>query len=288
MAGDNKTVIKHNAKDSVFTDLFGNTKYVLKLYNALHPDATGITEDMIEIVTLKNTLVNGRYNDLGFMVDKRLIVLAEAQSTWSVNIIIRALMYLVDTYQDYIEKEGVNVYGTKRIDFPRPELYVIYTRGGDIEEGEITLTDEFFGGQEAAIEVRVKVITTSAKGDIINQYIAFTHIWDKYMKKDKKMTKEELKKAIEEVIRICKENDILKEYLTERESEVQRIMSNLYDEEYIQRTWEKEIREEGIKVGEERGIKLGEERGIDTVLANMRKAGISEDMIQNIAKMSRA
>ncbi len=275
MAGDNKTVIKHNAKDSVFTDLFGNTKYVLKLYNALHPDATGITEDMIEIVTLKNTLVNGRYNDLGFMVDKRLIVLAEAQSTWSVNIIIRALMYLVDTYQDYIEKEGVNVYGTKRIDFPRPELYVIYTRGGDIEEGEITLTDEFFGGQEAAIEVRVKVITTSAKGDIINQYIAFTHVLDEQVEKYGRT-----EKAVKETIGICKERDILKEYLTNREREVQRIMSILYDEEYIQNAREKEVREEGIKVGEARGI--------DAMIANMRKAGISEDMIQNVAKMSRA
>ncbi len=286
MAGDNKTVIKHNAKDSVFTDLFGNTKYVLKLYNALHPDATGITEDMIEIVTLKNTLVNGRYNDLGFMVDKRLIVLAEAQSTWSVNIIIRALMYLVDTYQDYIEKEGVNVYGTKRIDFPRPELYVIYTGGGDVSEGEITLTDEFFGGREAAIEVRVKVITTSAKGDIINQYIAFTHVLDEQVEKYGRT-----EKAVKETIGICKERDILKEYLTNREREVQRIMSILYDEEYIQNAREKEVRmegrEEGIKVGEARGRTEGRTEGIDAMIANLRKAGISEEAIQNAAKMSR-
>ncbi len=65
-------------------------------------------------------------------------------------------------------------------------------------------------------------------------------------------------------------------------------MYDIFDEEYIQRTWEKEIREEG----REEGIKVGEARGrtegIDAMIANMRKAGISEDMIQNVAKMSRA
>ena len=41
----------------------------------------------IEEITIYNVLVDGLYNDLGFRVGDRQIILVEAQSTWSVNII---------------------------------------------------------------------------------------------------------------------------------------------------------------------------------------------------------
>ena len=46
-----------------------------------------------EDITIKHVMVDGDYNDLGFSVGNRLMVLVESQSTWSYNIIIRALMY---------------------------------------------------------------------------------------------------------------------------------------------------------------------------------------------------
>ena len=120
-------IVKRGAKDSVFVHLFQDKKYVLQLYKALHPEDVDATEDMIEIITLENVLTDNIYNDLGFMIDKRLIVLVEAQSTWTANIIVRALMYLAQTYHDYIAKEELNIYGSKTLDLPEPEMYVIYT-----------------------------------------------------------------------------------------------------------------------------------------------------------------
>ena len=79
-------LVKRNIKDSVFTNLFQDPKYVLQLYQALHPNEI-VSEDMIEIVTLKNILVDGIYNDLGFTVGKRLVVLVEAQSTWTCTVV---------------------------------------------------------------------------------------------------------------------------------------------------------------------------------------------------------
>ena len=75
--------IKRNIKDSVFTHLFQEPKYIVELYKALHPEVNNITEEDIEIVTIENVLSDGIYNDLGFLVNNSLIVLAEAQSTWS-------------------------------------------------------------------------------------------------------------------------------------------------------------------------------------------------------------
>ena len=47
-------LLKHKAKDSVFTDLFGDVHYLIQLYRALHPEDTTSTEQDIANVTIKN------------------------------------------------------------------------------------------------------------------------------------------------------------------------------------------------------------------------------------------
>jgi hypothetical protein len=44
-------VAKYTAKDSVFTSLFREPKYLLQLYQALHPEDHEATEDSIKNVT---------------------------------------------------------------------------------------------------------------------------------------------------------------------------------------------------------------------------------------------
>lgn len=89
--------VKHTVKDSVFTDIFGTKKYLLQLYQALHPEDKGTGEEDLKNITIKNILVNGLYNDLGFQVGERVIILVESQSSWTMNIIVRALLYLAQT-----------------------------------------------------------------------------------------------------------------------------------------------------------------------------------------------
>ena len=47
--------IRGAVKDSVFTTLFGETKYTLDLYRSLHPEDTTTTEDDIKIITIKTS-----------------------------------------------------------------------------------------------------------------------------------------------------------------------------------------------------------------------------------------
>ena len=96
--------INRNIKDSVFCDLFGRPEYLYQLYQVLHPEDTETQLDDLTIVTLSRIIVHEMYNDLGFVASNRLIVLVEEQSTWSVNIVVRFLMYLGETYRRYIEK----------------------------------------------------------------------------------------------------------------------------------------------------------------------------------------
>lgn len=242
IAGNSKKVeqvAKYTAKDSVFTDLFGEPKYLLQLYRALHPEDHEVTEASISNVTIKNILLDQCYNDLGFQIGEKLVVLVEAQSSWTVNIIIRCLMYLAQTYQEYIERSGQNVYGSKKIELPKPELYVIYTGERKTKPDYLYLSKEFFGGSDSAIEVKVKMIYDGKEGDIINQYVTFTRIYNEQVKKLGRT-----REAVLETIRICKDQNILREYLENREQEVVDIMMTLFNDEYILKTYvESEKRE---------------------------------------------
>ena len=59
---------KHTIKDSVFTNLFNDPKYLIELYRSLHPEDTESDESDLSIVTIANVLTDGQYNDLGFKV----------------------------------------------------------------------------------------------------------------------------------------------------------------------------------------------------------------------------
>lgn len=71
-------VMKRTIKDSVFTNLFQDKKYLIQLYKALHPEDKDVTEDKLTDVTIENVLTDNIYNDLGFIVGNRLMILVEA------------------------------------------------------------------------------------------------------------------------------------------------------------------------------------------------------------------
>lgn len=231
------------AKDSVFTNLFTIPKYRYQLFKELHPEVKGITEDDIEIVTLEHVLMNNEYNDLGLLAGDHFLILAEAQSTWSVNILIRFLLYLASTYKDYIEAKDISLYGTKKAVIPKPELYLIYSGNKGKKPEVLSFTKEFFGGNESAIEIKAKVIYgNNKKHDVISQYIAYCRVLDMQAKKYGRT-----KKAIEETIRICSDKDILKEYLEAHRKEVVDIMTQLYDREREMRLYVEEAKQDAAK-----------------------------------------
>ena len=240
---EDTTIMKRTIKDSVFTNLFQDKKYLIQLYQALHPEDKEVTEDNLTDVTIENVLTDNIYNDLGFMVGNRLLILVEAQSTWTVNIIIRALMYLIQTYHNYFERTKQSLYKSKKVQIPMPELYVIYTGDRKTKPSEISLSKEFFGGKECCLDVKVKMIYDGKEGDIINQYVLFTKVCNEQI-----ALYGRTQKSILEAIRICKDRNVLREYLESREKEVVDIMMVLYDNEEIMRSYiESEVYEANIE-----------------------------------------
>ena len=234
---------KRTAKNSVFLDLFQDKKNLLKLYKTLHPEDTDATEDTLDIVTIDNVLTDNLYNDLGIMVgNNRLLLLLEAQSSWTVNILIRILLYLAQSYHEYFERTSQSLYKSKKVKMPKPELYVIYTGNKGRKPDTISLSQEFFDGADIDIEIKTKVIYESDKDNIINEYIVFCKVFNEQIK-EHGMTKQ----AVTETIRICKDRNILKQYLSSKEVEVVTIMMSLFDDEQIMRTYAKDMERETTK-----------------------------------------
>ncbi len=213
------------------------TSYLLKLYKTLHPEDTTATEDSLTDVTITNVLTDNLYNDLGFIVNNKLMILVEAQSTWTVNILVRILLYLAQSYHEYFQRTSQDYYKSKKVKMPKPELYVIFTGNKGRKPDKISLSKEFFEGTDIDIEVKAKVIYESDTDDIINQYIIFCKVFNEQTKQHG-MTQ----KAVTETIRICKDRNVLREYLAQREKEVVTIMMSLFDEEQIMKSF---IKSEG-------------------------------------------
>ena len=282
--------MRHSGKDTVFRDMFSKKKYLMQMYKALHPEDSTITKADLKIITLQSILLNGIYNDLGFMVrGNQLMILVEAQSTWSPNIVIRALIYLMSTYQDYFTEKAIQLYGSKKVDMPKPELYVIYTGNQGSHPDVLSLKDEFFQNTDCCIEAKVKIIYLRDGDDIISQYIGFCRIFNEQVALYGRSLN-----AAKETIRICRDKNLLKEYLSERAKEVEGIMLTLFDQEHIWNVERKSIRAEAFKEGIRQGISQGKlamlielvRDGSLSLPAAAKKANLDEAMFK--AKMAAA
>ena len=238
-------VMKYTIKDSVFTSLFKEKKYLIQLYRALHPEDKEATENDLQDVTVSNVLVNDIFNDVGFRVGSTLLILIESQSTWTSNIIFRALMYLVQTYREYFKETKQDIYKSRKLKMPAPELYVIYTGERKSRPEEISFSEEFFDGKDICLDVKVKMIYDGKEGDIINQYVKFTKVCNEQVSLYGRT-----RKAIKETIRICKDKNVLKEYLESREQEVLDMLMELYDQEEVMRSYLESERYEAAQEAE--------------------------------------
>ena len=173
--------VNARSKDGVFCDLFRDPRYLLELYLALHPEDNITDVSDITLVTLENQMLRSQYNDLGFIVGNRLMILVEEQSIWTINILIRILMYLGETYQRYVKNNKLDIYGETKVNFPKPELYVLYPKERGNLPDEITLSKDVWGiddPDQIFVDVKAKIIYDGEQGDIINQYVVFTQIFD--------------------------------------------------------------------------------------------------------------
>lgn len=185
-------------------------------------------------------------------------MLVEAQSKFSVNIALRMLLYLAATYKEYVEEQKLDLYGSKPVSIPRPELYMVYT-GAPRQLPEILRLSDMYNGSGGA-EIEIKVLKNTSAGNIVDQYIRFCEISDEQRKQYGYTMK-----AVEETLRICCEDNILMPFLASRQKEVQDIMVTLFNQERVTEIHEYNLMKEARQQGWQEGWQEGRQEGLEKV-----------------------
>jgi len=265
--------VNRNHKNSVFSSLFSNPDVLRELYSAI--EGIPIPPDIpININTLTGVLYKGQMNDISFLIDNRLVVLIEHQSTINDNIPLRLLMYIARIYEKIVKRK--KRYQAKLVKIPKPEFIVLYNGKKDYPDyKELKLSNAFkdIGGVKLSgnnvipLELIVQVYNVNhghnskilKKSETLDGYSIFIDKIREYQKK-----KNSLEKAIKSAINYCIKNNKLKEYLEAHASEVLNMLLDEWDkEEYLEFRREElreEAREEGLKEGLKEGEEIGQEK----------------------------
>ena len=226
---------KHNRryKDSVFVDFFSEDRTAkanfLALYNALHGTDYQSTA-ILKNIRLKQVLYMSFANDVSYLVDNKIIVLAEHQSTINPNMPIRCLEYIARLYEQFYKSK--EKYSRKQLAIPTPEFYVFYN-GKEPYRGDslLKLSDSFTQTHdEYALELSVKVVNINydKTNEILKlckplkQYSLFVDAVRRNIAVDKEH-------GFEKAIKECIQNDILREYLQWKSKEVLNMLIGEYD-----------------------------------------------------------
>ncbi|MDR1687141.1 MAG: Rpn family recombination-promoting nuclease/putative transposase, partial [Clostridiales bacterium] len=87
-------------KDSLIRHIFNEPEKALQLYNAV--TGKNLSADTpVEIKTIKTVLSSKLRNDLSFIIEGRLAVFIEYQTTINPNMPLRLLKYVLLFYEEY-------------------------------------------------------------------------------------------------------------------------------------------------------------------------------------------
>jgi len=112
----------------------------------------------------------------------------------------------------------------------------------------------------------VKVLYGDDRQSIIGQYVRFCKVLNGQIAKLGYTDQ-----AIAETIRICKDENVLKDYLISHEQEAVNIMMALFDDDYIQEMYGYEREQKGRKEGRMEGRKEGRMEGTALFASLMQK-----------------
>ena len=137
---------------------------------------------------------------------------------------------------------------------------IIETRDEGMTEMRYTIKDEGPG----FADVGVKVLRGNGTGDIVDQYVRFCKISDEERKEH-----ERSRKAIEETLRRCMEENVLAPFLATRQKEVAEIMVTLFDQEKIMEIHDYHVAEDARKDEVQEGIAEGTLGSIHSLMKNL-------------------
>ena len=280
-----KDYVQRNHKDTMFHDLFSDKENALSLYNALkgsdYEDA-----DSLEVVTLSDAIYIHGKNDVSILF-QNLLELWEHQSTLNYNMPLRGLIYYAHNIDGILRSKGISLYGKKIVKIPAPDYYVFYNgRENTPERQELRLSDAFEtvndGYEWTAHMLNINAGYNQGLLDrcpVLKGYVTLMQYIREYQEQGEKLSE-----AVDMGIDRCIKEDLLKEYLLKKKSEVKLMLLTEFDEELFVKTMKEEGREEGREEGEDRMGRLNLCLIKDQKMAELERAAQDKGFRESLYK----
>ena len=275
-------------KDSVFVDLFSEDEKAkenfLSLYNALHGTNLPLSCP-VENIRLDNIMYMNIVNDVSCLVDNKIIVLAEHQSTINENMPIRFLQYIARLYEKL--QTPADRYLRKLSQIPTPEFYVFYNGVEDYPETiTLKLSNAFITkSEQVPLELTVQVLNINKdKGNKILKTCKTLDEYSLFVEEVRIQTQLNPENGFTNAVKICIEKGILKEYLQRKAREVINMLIAEYD-------YDTDIavqREEASKIAFAQGISQGSRQKALQDASNFKRLGVSVDIISQATGLTKA
>ena len=287
-----------NYKDSVFVDLFAHDitakENFISLYNALHGTNLKVETTDVQPVMLERVLYMKYYNDIAMLIDGKIVILIEHQSTINKNMPFRFLEYIARIYEKITTKD--EKFGRKLVKLPIPEFYVFYNGKDDYPtESVMKLSDAFmqlgdndklknqFENENYPLEISVKVININVdkENPILKRCEALKE-YSKFIEQVRSNIENAVPEPFTNAIKEAIKKGFLSDYLNRKSTEVQNMLLAEYDYDTDIAVQRRESFEDGFSAGEERGRN---EAKLETA-KNLLSIGLSQDQIASVTGLS--
>ena len=283
-----------NYKDSVFVDLFAYDitakENFISLYNALHGTNLDVKTTDVQPVMLERVLYMKYYNDIAMLIDGKIVILIEHQSTINQNMPFRFLEYIARIYEKITTKD--EKFGRKLVKLPVPEFYVFYNGKDDYPtESMMKLSDAFMQlgdyselknqleNANYPLEIFVKVININVdkenpilkRCETLKQYSEFI---EQVRSNIEHAVSEPFTTAIKEAIK----KGFLSDYLNRKSTEVQNMLLAEYDYDTDIAVQRREAFNDGLSQG-------AHQKAVETA-KNLLSIGFSQKQIASVTGLS--
>ena len=289
-----------NYKDSVFVDLFAHDitakENFISLYNALHGTNLDAETTEIQPVMLERVLYMKYYNDIAMLIDEKIVILIEHQSTINKNMPFRFLEYIARIYEKITTKD--EKFGRKLVRLPIPEFYVFYNGKDDYPtESVMKLSDAFMQldgklknqleNANYPLEISVKVININVdkenpilkRCEALKEYSEFI---EQVRFNIENAVPEPFTTAIKEAIK----KGFLSDYLNRKSTEVQNMLLAEYDYDTDIAVQRREAFDDGISIGLSQGRNEGARDAKIETAKSMKLENMPISMIAHFTGLS--